>query len=120
MVHGRHQGSIPQPSASSWPDTDTDQVGTIRSRDLRTGPNQLYRIDKCLYGLLPDSGRHFYRHYRDALIEEGYIMSNMNNCLFYKITEKETTFIVLSNEESAYLKKCKHFIMVVNYVREQL
>ena len=47
-------------------------------------------------------------------------MSNMNNCLFYKITEKETTFIVLSNEESAYLKKYKHFIMVVNYVREQL
>jgi hypothetical protein len=25
-------------------------------------PNQLYRIDKCLYGL-PDSARHFYRHY---------------------------------------------------------
>ena len=47
-------------------------------------------------------------------------MSNLNNCLFYKITEKETTFIVLSNEESAYLKKYKHFIMVVNYVREQL
>ena len=34
-------------------------------------PNQLYRIDKCLY-CLPDSGKHFYRHYRDALIEEGY------------------------------------------------
>ena len=26
----------------------------------------------------------------------------------------------ISNEESAYLKKCKHFIMVVNYIREQL
>jgi hypothetical protein len=52
-------------------------------------PNQLY-----LYGL-PDSGRHFYRHYRDALIEEGYIMSNIYNCLFYKITEKETTFIIV-------------------------
>jgi hypothetical protein len=25
-------------------------------------PNQLYRIDKCLYGL-PGSGRHFYRYY---------------------------------------------------------
>ena len=56
-------------------------------------PNQLYRIDKCLYGL-PDSGRHFYRHYRDALIAEGYVMSNMDNCLFYKITEEETTFII--------------------------
>jgi hypothetical protein len=28
--------------------------------------------------------------------------------------------VTVSNEESAYLKKCKHFIMVVNYVREQL
>ena len=28
--------------------------------------------------------------------------------------------VTISNEESAYLKKCKHFIMVVNYVREQL
>ena len=28
--------------------------------------------------------------------------------------------LLVSNEESAYLKKCKHFIMVVNYVREQL
>ncbi len=25
-----------------------------------------------------------------------------------------------NNEESAYLQKCKHFIMVVNYGREQL
>ena len=48
-------------------------------------PNQLYRIDKCLYGL-PDSDRHFYRHYRDALIEEGCIMSNMDNCLSYLST----------------------------------
>jgi hypothetical protein len=28
--------------------------------------------------------------------------------------------VAVSNAESAYLKKCKHFIMVVNYVREQL
>ena len=57
-------------------------------------PNQLYRKDKCLYGL-PDSGRHFSRHYREALIAEGYVMSNMDNCLFYKITEEETTFIIV-------------------------
>ena len=56
---------------------------------------QLYRTDKCLYGL-PDSGRrHFYRHYRDALIAEGYVMSKMDNCLFYLVTDVETTFIVL-------------------------
>ena len=59
-------------------------------------PNQLYHnIDKFLYGLPDSSGRPFYRHYRDALIEEGYIMSNMDNCLFHKITEEEITFLHL-------------------------
>jgi hypothetical protein len=49
---------------------------------------QLYRIDKCLYGL-PNSGRHFYRHYRDALIAEGCVISQMDN------SDVEKTFIVL-------------------------
>ena len=47
---------------------------------------QLYRIDKCLYGL-PDSGHLFYRHYRDALIAEEYVMSKMDNCLFYRVND---------------------------------
>jgi hypothetical protein len=34
--------------------------------------------------------------------------------------EDNSAVVTISNEESAYLKKCKHFIMVVNYVREQL
>ncbi len=63
---------------------------------------QLYRIDKCLYGL-PDSGRHFYRHYRDALIAEWYLMSNMNNCLFYRVKDVETTFIVLFVDDTLIL-----------------
>ncbi len=67
-------------------------------------PDQLYRIDKCLYGL-PDSGRHFYRHYRDALIAEGYVMSNMDNCLFYRITDEETTFIVLFVDDTLIFSK---------------
>jgi hypothetical protein len=67
-------------------------------------PNHLYRIDKCLYGL-PDSGRYFYRHYRDALIEEGYVMSNMDNCLFYKITEEKTPFIVLFVDDTLIFSK---------------
>ena len=33
--------------------------------------------------------------------------------------DNSAVFTVL-NEGSAYLKKCKYFIMVVNYVREQL
>ena len=36
------------------------------------------------------------------------------------IMEDNSAVVTISNEESAYLKKCKHFIMVVNYVREQL
>ena len=67
-------------------------------------PNQLYRIDKCLYGL-PDSGRHFYRHYRDALVAEGYTMSKMDNCLFYKIAGEETTFVVLFVDDTLIFSK---------------
>jgi len=36
------------------------------------------------------------------------------------IMEDNSAVITISTEESAYLKKCKHFIMVVNFVREQL
>ncbi len=36
------------------------------------------------------------------------------------IMEDNSAVLTVSNEESAYLKKCKHFIMVVDYVREQL
>jgi hypothetical protein len=65
---------------------------------------QLYRIEKCLYGL-PDSGRHFYRHYRDALIAEGYVMSKMDNCLFYRVTDVETTFILLFVDDTLIFSK---------------
>jgi hypothetical protein len=65
---------------------------------------QLYRIDKCLYGL-PDSERLFYRHYRDALIAEGYVMSKMDNCLFYRINDVATTFIVLFVDDTLLFSK---------------
>jgi hypothetical protein len=65
---------------------------------------QLYRIDKCLYGL-PDSGSHFYRHYRDALIAEGYVMSKMDNCLFYRVNDVETTVIVLFVDDTLIFSK---------------
>ena len=35
------------------------------------------------------------------------------------IMEDNSAVVIISNEESAYLKKCKHFIMVVNYVRDE-
>ena len=36
------------------------------------------------------------------------------------IMEDNSAVVTIFNEESAYLKKCEHFIIVVNYVREQL
>ena len=51
-----------------------------------------------------------------------YICSELNIPLLLPavIMEDNSAVVTISNEESAYLKKCKHFIMVVNYVREQL
>ncbi len=52
-----------------------------------------------------------------------YIFSGLNipRLLSAVIMEDNNSAVVtIFNQESAYLKKCKHFIMVVNYVREQL
>ena len=51
-----------------------------------------------------------------------YICSEVNISLWLPavIMEGNSAVVTISNEESAYLKECKHFIMVVNYVREQL
>jgi hypothetical protein len=51
-----------------------------------------------------------------------YICSELNIPLLLPavIIEDNSAVVAISNEESAYLKKCKHLIMVVNYVREQL
>jgi hypothetical protein len=57
-------------------------------------PTQEYRIVNALYGL-PDSGRLFYQHYKAALLAEGYAMSAFDNCLFYRTTATETTYIIV-------------------------
>ena len=57
-------------------------------------PRQEYRIANALCGL-PDSGRLFYLHYKAALLAEGYKMSAFDNCLFYRITATETTYIIV-------------------------
>ena len=36
------------------------------------------------------------------------------------ILEDNSAVIAMTTEEASYLKKCKHFIMVINYVREQV
>jgi hypothetical protein len=58
------------------------------------GAAQEYRIANALNGL-PDSGHIFYLHYKAALTAEGYIMSQFDNCLFYKISAAETTYIIV-------------------------
>jgi hypothetical protein len=57
-------------------------------------PSQEYRIANALYDL-PDSGRLFYRHHKAALLAEGYAMSAFDNCLFYRTTATETTYIIV-------------------------
>ena len=51
-----------------------------------------------------------------------YICSELNIPLLLPavIMEDNSAVVTVSNEESAYLKKCKHFIMAVNYVHQQL
>ena len=51
-----------------------------------------------------------------------YICSELNIPLLLPavIVEDNSTVVTISNEENADLKKCKHFIIVVRYMREQL
>ena len=51
-------------------------------------------IANALYGL-PDSGRLFYQHYKAALLAEEYKMSAFDNCLLYRTTATETTYIIV-------------------------
>ena len=66
--------------------------------------------------------RALYTLVKDILFVIMYICSELNIPLLLPavITEDNSAVVTVSNEESAYLKTCKHLIMVVNYVREQL
>jgi len=68
-------------------------------------PEQHYRIGTALYGL-PDSGRRFYYHYKEALIEEGYGMSQSDQCLFFKLTSTETTYIIIYVDDTFIFSNC--------------
>ena len=82
---------VPIPEDAEWIVTKLEPfVAQICGLD----PKQLYKIDKYLYGL-PDSGRAFYHHYKSALTKEGYKMSDMDPCLFYRVNREETTYIML-------------------------
>ena len=61
--------------------------------------NQLYRVKRYIYGL-PESGRAFYEFYKDKLLSEGYSISKMDQCLFYRILAEEETYIAIFVDDS--------------------
>jgi hypothetical protein len=83
--------NAPLPDTADW---ITTTIEPHIAEACGLDPAQEYRIANALYGL-PDSGRIFYLHYKAALTSEGYIMSQFDNCLFYKITATETTYIIV-------------------------
>jgi hypothetical protein len=83
--------NAPLPAEADWIVTTLEpHIATV----CGLNPAQEYRITNALYGL-PDSGRIFYLHYKKALIAEGYLMSVFDNCLFYRISPTETTYIIV-------------------------
>jgi hypothetical protein len=62
-------------------------------------PNQMYILDKYLYGL-PDAGKAYYEAYRDLLLANGYEQSKFDNCLFYRIEEIEITYITIHVDDT--------------------
>lgn len=59
---------------------------------LDRDPDQLYRVKKYIYGL-PDAGRAYYLALSEHLVENGYIKSSFDPCLFYKINGECRTYL---------------------------
>jgi hypothetical protein len=62
-------------------------------------PEQIYQVKKFIYGL-PDAGRAYYDAYSSHLIKHGYQKSFMDPCLFFKVDELETTFILIHVDDT--------------------
>jgi hypothetical protein len=62
-------------------------------------PDQYYQIMMFLYGL-SDAGKAYYVAYSTYLIENGYRRSRMDPCLFTRITEDETTFVMIHVDDT--------------------
>ena len=67
--------------------------------------NNYTELTSVSTGYQTNSGRHFYHQYRDALITEEYVMSKMDNCLFYRVIDVETTFIVVFVDDTLIFSK---------------
>lgn len=62
-------------------------------------PNQVYMVLRYIYGL-PDAGKAYYEAYSKLLMDNDYVRSAMDPCLFYKITSTDTTFIVIHVDDT--------------------
>ena len=71
--------------------------------------DQLFRVRRYIYGL-PDAGRAFYELFKSKLEEEGYTMSEMDPCLFYRINYDEETYIVIFVDDSFVHSNRKEYI----------
>ena len=79
---------VPIPAETGWIVTKLEPfVAKICNLD----PDQLYKIDKYLYGL-PDALLLHPLQERPHKRGVRYVGHNMVQCLFYRITDKETTY----------------------------
>ncbi len=98
--------NAPLPPDADWIVTTLEpHIATVCGLDH----TQEYRIANALYGL-PDSGRIFYLHYKKALLAEGYRMSVFDNCLFYRVSPTETTYIIVYVDDTFIFSnhRCSH------------
>lgn len=70
-------------------------------------PKQSYRIRKYLYGL-PDAGKAYYKAYSSHLIANGYQRSTADPCLFVRVTDSETTYVVIHVDDTFIASSNKH------------
>lgn len=83
-------------------------------------PNQLYRVNKYIYGL-PDSGRAFYIKYSTILITEGYKKSSIDPCLFYKKSETEETYVAIHVDDTyIFSNKQEHIDILISSINKHL
>jgi hypothetical protein len=62
-------------------------------------PEQEYEVVKYIYGL-PDSGKAYYEAYSKHLMENGYLRSKFDICLFYRIDNDERTYICIHVDDT--------------------
>jgi len=62
-------------------------------------PHQVFQVMMYIYGL-PDAGKAYYAAVSALLIRNGYEMSKLDPCLFYRIRSEETTYITLHVDDA--------------------